>query len=66
MLNSEIGRYQIEDKLRQAKRERVAASVAGAQSSRRIQRVSTALFGRVKIRKPASAPAPAARPVTVN
>jgi hypothetical protein len=65
MLNSEVGRYQLQDRLNQAQRERIAASVS-RQPSRRIQRVSTALFGRVRLRKPATVPARATRAATVG
>ena len=52
MLNSQIGRNQIQDKLRTAQKERFAASVATSKPSRRIQRVSS-LFGKVKAPQPA-------------
>ncbi len=57
MLNSEIGRYQMQDRLRAAQKERIAASVATSKPTRRIQRISS-VFGSVKARKPAAAPAP--------
>ena len=62
MLNSEIGRYQLEDQLRRAHRERIAASLVKASSPRRLQRLSTALLGIIRAPERPMAPSPATSP----
>jgi hypothetical protein len=57
MLNSEIGRYQMQDRLRAAQRERIAASVATPKGTRRVQRISS-VFGNVKVRRRAPSRTP--------